>query len=105
MQTQQEAEAVAYDAELRRAERHFNGPAPLPVMCGNCLHFHHFSADDKWQMVACVPEGTENRHNVCRAVCDRLGVCDLRLDDLGGMVYSPDFMECSEEDGFEERVD
>ena len=105
MQTQEEAESVAYQNVLAEAERHMRGPAPLPVMCDNCRHFHRFSSEDKWQMVAAVPEGMENRHNVCRAVCEELGVCDLRLDDLGGMVYEASFMECSEEDGFEERVD
>ena len=103
MQSEAEAVRAAESCVLADAERHMRGPSPLPIKCGNCLHFHHFSSEDKWQMVAAVPDGMENRHNVCRSVCDELGVCDLRLDDLGGMVYSPDFMECSEEDGYEER--
>lgn len=103
MQSEAEAVAAAESCTLAAAERHMRGPAPLPVMCRNCVHFHHFSSEDKWQMVAAVPEGMENRHNVCRSVCDEMGVCDLRLDDFGGMVYAPDFMECSEEDGYEER--
>lgn len=104
MQTQEQAEAAAYSCVLGAAERHMRGPAPLPVMCRNCAHFHHFTTDDKWQMVSCVPEGMENRLNVCRAVCEEMGVCDLRLDDVGGMVYEDSFMECSEEGGYEERV-
>ena len=103
MQSEAEAVAAAESCVLAAAERHMRGPSPLPIKCGNCLHFHHFSSEDKWQMVAAVPEGMENRNNVCRAVCEELGVCDLRLDDLGGMVYEPDFAECSEEDGYEER--
>lgn len=104
MQSEAEAVAAAESCTLADAERHMRGPAPLPVMCGNCIHFHRFSSEDKWQMVMSVPEGMENRLNVCRAVCEELGVCDLHLDDLGGMVYAPDFMECSEDDGYEERV-
>ena len=103
MQSEAEAVAAAESCVLAAAQRHMRGPAPLPIKCENCRHFHHFTADDKWQMVSCVPEGMENRHNVCRAVCDEMGVCDLRLDDVGGMVYEASFMECSEEDGFEER--
>lgn len=97
--------ATAYDNQLRAAERHMSrGEDRPPMVCATCAHFHCFTTEDRWEMVSAVPEGTENRMTVCKAVCERMGVCDLRLDDVCGFVFADDYDGCDPDDGYEEAV-
>lgn len=79
MQTQQEAEAVAYDAELRRAERHMErtcGDVPtLPDICETCRHYLPLGSDDQWEIVRCIPDDVEHRHQLAVHLRLCLGVC------------------------------
>ena len=110
MQTGAQAAAVAYDNELRAAERHMEeseGPDPdvMPMTCRTCAHFHHLHrSEDKWAIVGALPDGFENRMNFARMVAARMGVCELRFDDPGGMLYEEDNV-CDPDEGYEEATD
>ena len=109
MQTQEQAEAAAYSCVLGQAERReteLDGPRleRVPMICATCTHFRHLQpTEDRWAIVEALPEGFENRMNFARLVAERMGVCDLRFDDPGGMLYTEDFSGCDPDNGYEEE--
>lgn len=46
MQTDAQAEAIAYDNELRAAERHMEGSRPDGGSCANCANFREVECSD-----------------------------------------------------------
>ena len=77
MQSQAEAERVAYQNVLAEAERHMNGmEAPeLPELCETCRHFVQFGSDDQAEILRCIPDDVEHRHQLAIHLRLCLGVC------------------------------
>lgn len=110
MQSTEEAADAAYDCVLKEAERYMNESYEaitenVPMKCSTCRHFHPLKTpDDMWEIQDAV-EPMENRCEIARQVAERMGVCDLRLDEPTGMLYAGDFAFCDEENGYEEVKD
>lgn len=61
MQTQEEAERVAYQNVLAEAERHMNGESVTGGKCWQCDHFHEIQASDD------LPPGLARQLGFCGA--------------------------------------
>ena len=94
MQSQAEAEAVAYDSVLRQAERHENGwRGELPGTCATCANHLHLGVDDEAELCRTLPDSVDGRICVARSLVARLGVCRLAMDrpaEFMGVLYRDD---------------
>ena len=86
---------VAYENELRAAERHMNGmEAPeLPELCETCRHFVQLGADDQAELYRCIPDDVQNRHQLAIHLRLCLGVCRRAVvepDKWLGVLYARD---------------
>lgn len=78
MQTQSEAESVAYANELASAERHMEdvyGEPQLPEMCETCRHYVLLGSDDQAEIYRCIPDDVPHRHALAIHLRLCLGVC------------------------------
>lgn len=110
MQSLEAAAKASESCVLGEAERYMNASYEaiterIPMKCSTCRHFHQLKKpDDMWAIQEAV-DPMENRCEIARQVAERMGVCDLRLDEPTGMLYAGDFAFCGEEHGYEEVKD
>ena len=96
MQTQDEAERVAYQNVLGAAERHMEevyGEPQLPETCETCRHFVQLGADDQAELYRCIPDDVPNRHALAIHLRMCLGVCRRAVvepDKWMGVLYARD---------------
>ena len=96
MQTQAEAERVAYQNVLGQAERHMEevyGEPQLPEICETCRHFVQLGADDQAELYRCIPDDVPNRHALAIHLRMCLGVCRRAVakpDKWMGVLYARD---------------
>ena len=86
---------VAYENELRAAERHMEGmePPELPEMCHTCRHFVPLGVDDNAEILRCIPYEIPGRNQLARHLSLSLGVCRQAVagdDRFLGVLYARD---------------
>ena len=95
MQSEAEAVRAAESCVLGAAERHMNGmEAPeLPELCETCRHFVQLGADDQAEILRCIPDDVQNRHQLAIHLRLCLGVCRRAVaepDKWMGVLYARD---------------
>lgn len=73
--------AIAYDNQLKAAERHMDATETpdMSDLCKTCAHFRRLDRFDADEIRRCLPMDVEDRDGVAKRVTRHLGVCALAV--------------------------